>query len=236
MLKFIFGLAAVLALSSSVQAEPIPRIDKSRAVYINGPIAKGNLLPLGDKLLEYADQDRTKPVNIIINSPGGDITTGYLFINYLEQVKARGVKVHCYVKHLAASMAFQILIRCDKRYALENSLLLWHPAKVFMMGSMTSEEAAAVAESLLVVNLRIVEDLVANMTGASRADVVKHFYRETLHFAADLDALTNGKFLTVGRAIPGLLDFAPGTVMTSSFEGRFVRQVGRIYYVYEGGL
>jgi ATP-dependent Clp protease protease subunit len=235
LLKFIFAFVASIIAYTAACAAPIPPLDKSRAVYIYGPI-DGNVLPLGAKLLEYAKADKTKPVNIILNSPGGEVQTGFIFIDYMERVKAQGVEINCYVKRLAASMAFQILLRCNNRYALDNSLLLWHPAKVFMMGALTTEQANAISEDLSVINRRIIRELVENMTGASFENIIKHFRRETLHFATDVVALTNGEFITTAKSIPDLIEVDVGTIPTTAPSDRFVMKVGRIYYVYEEGL
>ena len=71
-----------------------------------------------------------KKVVLLINSPGGDVYPGLQFIDAMEAVKTRGVKITCVVSNMAASMAFQILSKCDSRYSLANSLLLWHPMKL----------------------------------------------------------------------------------------------------------
>jgi ATP-dependent protease ClpP protease subunit len=231
---FKFLASLFLLLIALPAFSEVPAINKDRAVYIGGPISNGNILPLGVKLLEYVAKDKTKPVTIILNSPGGDVLTGFLFINYMERVKAQGVKINCYVQHMAASMAFQILLHCDKRYALANSLLLWHPARIYLLAeALTAERAKVLADELTVINQRIFRELVMGLAGLNPEEILRHFGLETLHFAADLQALTDGKFITVERSIPGLLEADGKTMPTNEVRLFDTFQEGRIYYIYQ---
>jgi len=212
----------------------VPAIDPARAVYINGVIMDNNLQPLGVKLMEFAAKDSTKPVSVIINSPGGEVNSGYIFVDYMARVQSMGVKVNCYVKHIAASMAFQIFLYCDNRYIISSSLLLWHPARVSVQPSLGQEEAAALAAGLAEMNARIFAVLLYRVTGISEENLLKHWVLGTLHTASDLNELTHGKFMTVVPAIPGLLEITPGSITTNTTPQFMQFRVSKIIYVYKG--
>jgi ATP-dependent protease ClpP protease subunit len=108
------------------------------------------LLKLVRPLEEIAK--RSKNVNIVISSPGGSIIAGMLFIEAMNRAQERGTKFTCVVDKLAMSMGFAILSVCDKRYIMNTSLLLWHPARVGMMGYATSKMLKVTAKQLDIYN------------------------------------------------------------------------------------
>ena len=227
-------LTVLLSLFSlNTLAAPLPTIDRDRTVLINGPIANTSILSLGERLLVMTNTKRD-PVSIVINSPGGSIELGYLFVNYMQAVRARKVTINCYVQHIAASMAFQILLHCDNRYALSHSLLLWHGARIFGVEEVTEDRATIIADDLKKANAAILDELHRTLTGMPIIEVDKHFERQTLHTGRDLAAATSG-FIHVYPSIPGLLSIndknTPSTAVTSIFGF-----VGHIIYMYEGGL
>jgi ATP-dependent protease ClpP protease subunit len=49
-------------------------------------------------------------------------------VQIIKKLQSEGVTVSCYVQRGAMSMAFIIFSSCSKRYALAESMLLWHSA------------------------------------------------------------------------------------------------------------
>lgn len=140
----IYKVVALLAMFTvaGYTATPIqqPMLqDVKRVIQINGPIK--NLKRQTDKMLALSASS-DKPVDIIISSPGGSVIAGMFFIDAMDRAKSRGVKIRCIVDKMAASMAMHIFGNCDERYALANSLLLWHPAYVTISFGMVTEERA----------------------------------------------------------------------------------------------
>ena len=186
--------------------------DKKPTLLINGPIAQGNILPLGEQMIQLANKGE-KEVQLIINSPGGQVTTGFLFLSMMEAAKAKGLKVSCFVPTIAASMAFQILMHCDKRYALNTSFLLWHRARVNIGGGMFSSgtpmqgpELVRLGRDLLSVD-KVIFDKVSETLGRDVSDktLMYHFQAETLHMGINLHRLAP-HFITTYSSIPGLFD------------------------------
>ncbi len=199
----------LLLLTACAFSEPKFTVEKT--LYINGAIQQGNILPLGVKMVELSKSGQTD-VDLVINSPGGEIITGNLFLNLMRQAQANGLRVTCYVPALAASMAFQILIHCDERHTLSGAFLLWHRARVFIGGGMfgggrafTGPEAVNLGKSLLQADADIIRSLRKKLLLPQ--DVVDyHFEQETLHTGEGLHAMSP-YFITAHDAIGNLLEF-----------------------------
>ena len=115
------------------------RADPSRIVEVKGPVDK-KIIDRA-KELEALSNVNLKPITIVINSPGGSVVPGFVFLNAMKLVRARGIKLNCVVTNLAASMAFHFLAECSERYAFDYSLLLWHPMRVGgMFASFSADE------------------------------------------------------------------------------------------------
>ena len=101
-------------------------------------------------------------IHMLINSPGGAVMPGMVFIDAMKAAQAQGVKFKCYTTVMSASMAYVILSQCDERYAFENARLLFHPMSISTRGSRVQEIATELAqtqkeEEILMAKLR--EDL-----------------------------------------------------------------------------
>lgn len=233
-MKFI--LLVLFLLSGSAFAQSL---DLKRTVVINSVIQKGNILTLTTDMEKMAAADRVAPINIVINSPGGDVVTGFAFINYMESLKQKGVTLNCYVPSMAASMAFQIYLHCDNRYALNKSFLLWHGVRVQIGGGLFGGGQTMTAKStqLLATDLKAVDAvIIAELKEALNLDlktIMYHFDAETLHIGSNLSAM-DPAFVTTSDAIPGLLEAlddpkCPG--VRDSEMGQLEFEPGEIVYI-----
>lgn len=193
----------LLGYGTAVQAEPAITV-KDSAV-INAPIMAGNLEPISTFLLSSIGK-RTS-VHLIINSPGGAVDDGFSFISKMEYAKSMGVTINCYVPEVAASMAFQILLHCDHRYALKRAGLLFHRVAVMAgRGSrINSIDASDLLRSLLALDKQIIEDLISHMD-TPKSTLLFHLDKETMHLATDMNELSPGFFDDVVETIPGLFE------------------------------
>lgn len=96
-------------------------INQQNAMVINGIIGPRTVNDVV-KALETAKNN----VDLVINSYGGSLMSGFEVINRIEALKNRGVPVRCFVIDKAMSAAALILDHCSERYALNTSLLMWH--------------------------------------------------------------------------------------------------------------
>lgn len=213
-----------------------PELNLDRAIAIDGVIMGGNLTEVGNALTKFSNEG-TGPIDIAINSPGGSVTTGFLFVNTMEAVKAKGVKLRCFVNGIAASMAFQILTHCDERYALSRSFLLWHRVRTGVEGIVTAPLAEALYSSLQSIDDVILSEVRAVLAKDLKDEVILyHFEHETLHIGSNLAKLTPS-FLSVYSSVPNLMEaFTDKRVVKSKidmgFFGRGGFRPGEIYYMY----
>ena len=209
-------LLTVLLLTTAGLAHAEPRISE-RNIVIQGEIAGRSLFAAGDKLEEYAAKSK-EPIDIAINSPGGSVVAGFLFVNRMEAVRARGITIRCYVQDVAASMAFQILMHCDERHVLERSFLLWHRVRVNLGGMfgqpITAPEAGKLAASLQAIDDVIIEELVSTMPQLNRAEVMYHLEAETLHTGVTLARMAPRTFQS-HKYIPGLYNLLKNSAVSS---------------------
>lgn len=160
----------------------------SRTLRVTGEINISSLKLAGD--IEQLSAVSKEPINLIINSPGGSVVAGMQLVESLHIAQERGVKIRCAVTNLAASMAFILLAECDEKYALSNSLLLFHPARAMLMfAALRAEDARYMAEELEAINTDACERLESSMgvvTAAHKAWFNYHFEHETLWSASRL--------------------------------------------------
>jgi ATP-dependent protease ClpP protease subunit len=240
MSKTLAAFFAVLVLfTGSASAQPAPV--KARTVVLNSVIARGNVFPLADAMDKLAAKSK-EPIDFIVNSPGGDVITGFLFINRMEALRAKGVTIRCWIPEVAASMAFQILLHCDERYSLSKAFLLWHRVRVSLGGGMFSSgyQMTAPLARAMATDLQSFDDIITEELNKTldmpAADISFHFENETLHVGSNLERLAPN-FIETYDTIPGLfklldandvprVDAGPGDVLGF--------QPGEIVYVFEG--
>lgn len=226
----LVSLILSLILSSVSWAGPKVSLDPTRTILLSGPIggeAMDIVIHAANKL---AKEDKEKPIDIVLDSPGGSLIAGYLMIDKIEHLKAQGVKFRCFVHSVAASMAFQTLLHCNERYATPHAVLLWHPVRVFWRGPLTEADATRVAAGIKVSNKIVLEDLKKRLTSISEENLLYHFETETLHQASALAELAPKFFDYIGYDIENLFETKG---LAASTAGIFFSQRNEIMYIHE---
>lgn len=109
-----------------------------RKIDLNGPIMSGSASYVCDRIDYFNNQDRTKPIFVVIdNSPGGSVMQGYRILKAIETSDA---PVHVIVKSFAASMAATIATLAPHSYAYPNAIILHHQMSGGASGNMTDIE------------------------------------------------------------------------------------------------
>lgn len=229
MLVLVKSILLGMVICFSLACHAGPSVDPDNTMVIKGVIQGDNLDALG-KLLLRVDGE----VNIVIDSPGGSVTTGSRFINYMESAKERGVTINCFVPNLAASMAFGILTHCSNRYALTQAFLLWHRARVMMGGimgqPMTAPALLVLGRDLEALDQEILRET-TNALGIDPEVVAYHFEAETLHLGINLHKIAPN-FIEVHDSIPGLLEALHNDKLPHSKESNpFSFLFGEIIYI-----
>jgi ATP-dependent Clp protease protease subunit len=143
-----------------------------RRISLNGPIVSGTADYVCDRLDWFNNQDRTKPIFIVIdNSPGGSVMQGYRIVKAIETSDA---PVHVIVKSFAASMAATIATLAPNSYAYPNAIILHHQMSTGISGNMTDiEQEVKMAQEW---ERRLAEPIARKM-GISMAEFKDRMYK-----------------------------------------------------------
>jgi hypothetical protein len=196
MIKFLVLLLSMFATVS--QADTF-EVDSKRLIPIVGVIA-GNGLDIAQSIDKMADGSG-KPIYLLITSPGGSVQTGAQILSAMTAAKERGHELVCVVPLYAASMGFQVLINCDRRYTLKNTLLLFHAMAISGGGRLTQEDVLYIAGRLRAWEAPFIRDLLDTLKISVK--VFKyHYRRETMWFAYEFSTLSPD-FITIVDDIQG---------------------------------
>jgi len=105
--------------------------DRLRDVYLIGDIEKDVARTTIERLRELASENR-KPINLYINSAGGNVTDGLAIHDAIQELVARGIQVSIIVQGMAYSMGSVVLqaATAGRRLAFPHSWIMIHePAK-----------------------------------------------------------------------------------------------------------
>ena len=193
----ILSVIAAMFLSQTATSQTV-EVDQKRSLEIRGPIGS-EIIFAANSLLNFKGK---KPVWLVLSSPGGSVIAGMQVISAMRMLQSRGTPIHCVTTLMAASMAFQIFAECDKRYALEYSLLLFHPIRVNWDGPLTPRDALNIAKSMRLYEKDLVQVLL-DKTGMDRKTFFWHFYQETLFPAIALEELIPD-FMEVVKDVKGV--------------------------------
>jgi ATP-dependent protease ClpP protease subunit len=216
-LKFLLKILALITLISTPTLSysgPIKEytLDPKNTLVISGTIGN-NILIQATELYQKAQQDGVKQIDILIESPGGNVITGFMFINIMEAAQAKGIKINCVVPSFAASMAFVIAAKCDKLITFKRTFLLFHPMAINYTGRITKEVATLIKDQFEIIEGELDAILIERM----RIDPVlyqRHNLTETLWTAQALQKVTKN-FITIVDSIKGV----PAIINLNNREG-----------------
>lgn len=185
----VFGL---LLLGKTATAGSSVTLDKSRTVVIKGTIVS----PKAADTIFMLTLSSNLPIDIVLSSPGGVIDTGLIIGSAIKVAQARGIVVRCHVPVYAASIAFYLLTQCSERYALGNSFLIFHQARIVLSGLYSERELKDFAESLIT-SENYLKHSMQDQMHMNNALFEKHHKLSTTWQAADLVKVTRDGFLKI---------------------------------------
>lgn len=193
MKKLVMALTIFASLILTQDVFSTTSVEYARTIKISGPIS--DLEMEKDKLLEYANKS-SEPVYIIIDSPGGSVLAGLRFVQIMDRAKAKGVDIRCIVEGMAASMAMHIFGNCSTRYAFETSLLLWHPAYMYIRGApVTQQEAERIKKQLHLITALLEERLKKELN--LPLEVYEEYYYNEYFVAGHILKSMSPNFMTI---------------------------------------
>lgn len=141
----------------------VARLLKTRTIVIADEIDKKMAHRVIAQLLLLEQEDSKKPVNVFINSPGGDADAGFAIFDMIKFIRPE-VKTIC--TGITASAAVIILLGASKknRYSLPNARILIHQPSTGVMG--TAADIQIEASEILKFRDKI-NHLIAEETGQS---------------------------------------------------------------------
>lgn len=160
----------IIKSSNGISLAPIEsRLLSDRKIFIEGEITAASACEFVRAIMLLVKEDADKPIDIYINSPGGEVNAGLMIYDTLKGVKTE-INLHCI--GMAASMAAIILAGGKKghRFILRHSRTMIHEPLITggVGGSATSIKRTA--ESIMETK-RISVELLASDTGKTRNEV-----------------------------------------------------------------
>ena len=165
--------------------DPLDRLLRRRVIMLSGPIDADRANDVMARLLYLEGEDPDAPIDLRINSPGGEVLSGLAVVDTIAQLTCP-VTTTC--AGMAASMA-SVLLACGtrgRRRATANSRVLIHqPWAGQFQGQATDLERAA--EEILRQRHRI-DQLLADATGQPVERVHRDTERDTWFSAEEARA------------------------------------------------
>lgn len=149
-------------------------MSKSFTVYAFGEV--GWELSLKDVIAQLKDAGKNDTVNVIINSPGGDVSEGYAIYDYLTDLKSKVKSVDTEIFGMCASIATVIALAGEKRVMNENSQFMIHNPWGAPMGD--SDQVRKYADELEKIENRLIE-FYSTKTGSEAKAIEKMMDAET---------------------------------------------------------
>ena len=196
---FIFMTALVANRS---YAETL-KVDNTRLVNILGDV-DFRILAKANEILKLSTAS-TKPIYLLINSPGGSVAAGSIFIDSMNLIKKKGIKIKCLSTIYNASMAFSIFATCSERYALPNTSLLFHPVRIGLEGMYREMDLTPIATSLGKID-SILQTFLVESTAIDKEIMMKAYYEEKWWTALELKTATKQGWLTIIDGLVGIED------------------------------
>lgn len=192
-------LLSFLLNSSILLAGKSITVNSERLIKVIGPVGRP-ILEQADKVRALTEENK-KDIFVLLNSPGGSVFTGNMFIEAIKGAQAAGIKVKCISAVFAASMAFNIMLQCDERYVLEETGLLFHPVRIGQAQNITAKDALEMAKHMQEIDNRLLTALYKKLAPMTKEEIDKHYYAETFWRAADLALATKGFFTIVTQVV-----------------------------------
>jgi len=151
-------------------------------VYLRGEINQELADRVTSQIIDLVKEDDTKPINLIITSPGGEVGAG---MQILDLIKTLPVNVRMFCVGYAYSMAAVIFASGKAgRYMLPHSRLLLHLGRTGVDIGTTAADMKMLAKRLEKVDDEIV-DIMCRASGKQKKTVQKAMDHDNVMTAAE---------------------------------------------------
>lgn len=145
------------------------RLLASRKVFIRGEINQDAACAFMEQIMYLNEESATQPIQVFINSPGGEINAGMMMYDVIQGSKA---PIRMYCAGQAYSMAAVLFASGKERYMLPNSELMLHEPLLGNRIGGSASSIRSVSESLMEAKAKI-NRLLAKHTGKSEKAMEK---------------------------------------------------------------
>lgn len=185
--------------SNGISIVPIEsRLMASRKVFIEGDINEASACDFVKKILFLNQEDKDKPIDVLINSQGGEITSGMLMYDVIQASRA---PIRTFCIGMAYSMG-AVLLACGNhgRYILPHSKVMIHEPLLGNHVGGSASSIRSISENLLETK-RKMNQILARHTGKTEEEIEEatrfdHFYsaQESVEFGL-ADKIVDFQFL-----------------------------------------
>lgn len=157
--------------SNGIALVPIEsRLMANRKIFIEGEIDADTACDFVKKVMLLNSEDSQKPIDVLINSPGGEINSGMLMYDVIQASKAP-IRLYCIGK--AYSMG-AVLFACGNhgRYMLPHGELMIHEPLLGGRVGGNSSSIKSISDSLLETKKKM-NKILAKHTGKSEKAIEK---------------------------------------------------------------
>ena len=162
----------IIKSSNGISLVPIEsRLLTDRKVFIEGEINSVSACNFEKCIMLLLKEDAEKPIDVYINSTGGEITAGMHILDTLKGIKA---EVNLHGRGIVASMAAILLASGEKghRFVKPHAKIMIHEPLISGGVGGSASSIKRTAESILETKAMTVE-LLANSTGRSKKEIEK---------------------------------------------------------------
>ena len=162
-------MQSILKSSHGFDLVPIEsKLLSNRKIFIEGIINSETACEFLRQIIFLVSEDTEKPVDVLVNSQGGEINAGFLIYDTIQSCKTP-IRLFCVGQ--AYSMA-AIIVACGKhgRYILPHSELLLHEPLIESQINGSNSSIQAVAKSLMKTKSKI-NAILSKHTGHSEEEI-----------------------------------------------------------------
>lgn len=162
-------MQSILKSSHGFDLVPIEsKLLSNRKIFIEGIINSETACEFLRQIMFLVSEDAEKPVDVLVNSQGGEINAGFLIYDTIQSCKTP-IKLFCIGQ--AYSMA-AIIVACGKhgRYILPHSELLLHEPLIESQINGSNSSIQAVAKSLMKTKSKL-NAILSKHTGHSEDEI-----------------------------------------------------------------
>jgi ATP-dependent Clp protease protease subunit len=160
------------------------RLLKERVIYLSATIDQESARRICQQLLVLEADDPKLPITLYINSPGGEVYSGFAILDMMDFVSAEVITV---AAGLSASMGTMILC-CgarQRRFALPNARVMIHQPLGGLQG--VASDIAIEAKEILTIKERLI-DILSQRSGQPREKIERDINRNYWLSASEAQA------------------------------------------------